>query len=180
MQATDDSLVRAVLNGDRTAFAQLYDRYAPLIRAICAETTGNLADAQDLAQEVFLRAYERLDELRQPERFGAWLVSFARRIGFEWCRSQGRERRKLRELTTHGHGNTSPEYDREALELLQLAIAQLPEKERMAVHLFYLQEQHSEEARSVLGLSRSGFYRALERARSRLKSILCRNKEITR
>jgi RNA polymerase sigma-70 factor, ECF subfamily len=181
MQASDESLVRAVLDGDHTAFVQLYDRYAPLIRAISAETTANLTDAQDLAQEVFFRAYERLDQLRKPEQFGAWLVSFARRVGLEWCRSQGRERRRLRESAACGGGNASaPEHDREAIESLRLAIAQLPERERTAVHLFYLQQQNAEEARSMLGLSRSGFYRVLQRARSRLESILRRNKEICR
>ncbi len=51
---SDKILVQAVIAGEKQAYQQLYDRYAPLARAVCYERTGNLADAQDLAQEVFL------------------------------------------------------------------------------------------------------------------------------
>ena len=51
-------LVLAVLAGDKAAYGKLYDRYAPLVRAVCYDEAGNLADSQDLAQDVFLRAYE--------------------------------------------------------------------------------------------------------------------------
>ena len=67
---SDKTLVRTVLAGDKTAYEKLYDRYAPLIRAVCYDEAGNLADAQDLAQDVFMRAYENLYNLRDPDRFG--------------------------------------------------------------------------------------------------------------
>jgi RNA polymerase sigma-70 factor (ECF subfamily) len=56
-------------------------------------------------------------------------------------------------------------------------MAGLPEKERLALHAFYLQEESVEEARRVLGLSRSGFYRMLERARARLRKRLSDDQE---
>ncbi len=52
------------------------------------------------------------------------------------------------------------------------AIRELPEKERVVLHLFYLQQQPVDEARLIVGLSRSGFYRVLERARKRLQRML--------
>jgi len=70
MERSGRELVEPVLKGDRSGFEVLYERYAPLIRAICRDATGNLSDAQDLAQEAFLRSYQRLHDLRKPDRFG--------------------------------------------------------------------------------------------------------------
>ena len=53
---SDANLVEAVLSGDRSAYTDLYDRYARLVRAICYDATWDLNHSQDLSQEVFLRA----------------------------------------------------------------------------------------------------------------------------
>ena len=58
----DGVLVRTILDGDTSAYAVLYDRYAQLVRAMCFDTTRNNTDAADLSQEVFLRAFRRLRE----------------------------------------------------------------------------------------------------------------------
>ena len=181
MGRSDQELVNAVLKGDRSGFEALYDRYALLIRAICRDATGNLSDAQDLAQEAFLRSYERLQDLRKPSHFGGWLVGIARRVCKEWRRRQandphryvGRQADELAQSVTAGSGN-------ESLDHLGRAIAQLPEKERMAVHVFYLQQHPVEQARTLLGLSRSGFYRVLDRARKRLALAINTQEETLR
>jgi len=181
MERSDQELVEAVLRGDRSGFAILYDRYAPLIRAICRDATGNLGDAQDLAQEAFLRSHQRLHDLRKPDYFGGWLVGIARRVCKEWRRRKAGDRHEyvgpqIEQIAASG----SPEYPSETLDHLGRAIAQLPEKERMAVYVFYLQEHPVEQARALLGLSRSGFYRVLERARKRLASTINRQEEANR
>ena len=175
-QLDDKALVAAVLAGSHAAYAQLYDRYAPLVRAVCHDMTQNLADAQDLTQDVFLRAYERLGELRRPERFGPWLVSIARRRCQEWRRRKARQRRRFAALKAGSTGTCDTTGYTENGQLLRL-IGTLPENERLALHAFYLRSQSVEEARGVLGLSRSGFYRALERARNRLRKQLHEDQE---
>jgi RNA polymerase sigma-70 factor (ECF subfamily) len=177
----DQDLVQAVLDGRIEAYADLYDHHAPLIRAICHDWTQSLADAQDLAQEVFLRAYRKLHELRDPQRFGAWLVGIARRVCKEWRRSRARDRHRYVGLEPDRRCQPDcPPPGDESLLRLQDAIARLPEKERLAIHLAYLKEQPAEEARHVLGLSRSGFYRVLQRARKRLESALRERQESER
>jgi len=74
MAATDGTLVLGVLRGDRSAFAELYHRRAKLIRAICFDATRDLQIASDLTQEVFLRAFQKLGDLCDPQRFAPWLV----------------------------------------------------------------------------------------------------------
>jgi RNA polymerase sigma-70 factor (ECF subfamily) len=173
--ATDATLVRGVLEGDRAAFAELYDRRARLIRAVCFDATGDLHSAADLTQEVFLRAYRGLGELDDPHKFSAWLVGIARRVCREWRRGRLRERAGLEQWVgdcgfRHVAETEQPPDDR--IAGLRKAIAALPEKERLALHAFYLQEQDAEQARSVVGLSRSGLYRVLAIARRRLERML--------
>jgi RNA polymerase sigma-70 factor (ECF subfamily) len=176
---SDKMLVRAVLAGDKAAYEKLYDRYAPLIRAVCYDTTGNLADAQDLAQDVFMRAYENLDRLRDPDRFGNWLVGIARLRCHEWLRRSLQLRDKHVELTEVQIAMPDPPDD-DRIELLRKMIATLPDKERLALHTFYLQGNSADNARRIMGLSRSGYYRVLDRARKRLKQLMHRERKAIR
>jgi RNA polymerase sigma factor (sigma-70 family) len=176
---SDKTLVRAVLAGEKAAYEKLYDRYAPLIRAVCYDTTGNLADARDLAQDVFMRAYEKLDRLRDPDCFGKWLVGIARRRCQEWLRRNVQLRDKRVELSEVQIAIPDPP-DNDRIELLRKMIAKLPEKERLALHTFYLQDRSADNARRIMGLSRSGYYRVLERARKRLKKLIPGEQEAIR
>ena len=163
----DAALVTAVLAGDAAAFAELHDRYARLVRAICFDATGDLTQAQDLAQEVFLRAYRRLGALRYRMKFARWLVGIARRVGKEWRRARSRDRHRYVGLNPPDDAATEPA-DTMPFEALRGALQSLPARERLALHIFYLQGQPADVAGVVLGLSRSGLYRLLERARRRL------------
>ncbi|MEW6250603.1 MAG: sigma-70 family RNA polymerase sigma factor [Planctomycetota bacterium] len=179
MPASDATLVSGVLNGDRAAFAELYDRRARLIRAVCFDATHDLDVAADLTQETFLRAWMRLRALREPQRFAPWLVGIARQVCREWRRGKLRYERRLaglaatRRPATAGDAAQPPDPPRdERLDLLRDALAALPERERLGLHAFYLQDLDAEQARTVLGLSRSGLYRLLACARRRLRSVL--------
>jgi RNA polymerase sigma-70 factor (ECF subfamily) len=169
-------LVEAVFAGEKAAYGQLYDRYAPLIRAVCYDVTGNLSDAQDLAQDVFVRAFEKLGRLRNPDRFGKWVVGIARLRCREWRRKNAREQKKHAELNESREMISYSANDGWAEELRR-AVRTLPEKEQLALHTFYLQGKSADNARKIMGLSRSGFYRVLERARKRLEHLLTEEQE---
>ena len=72
--------VRAAQDGDREAFGILAERYESAVYAIALRRLGNRAEAQELTQEVLVKAMERLHQLRLPERFGGWLRSIAVRM----------------------------------------------------------------------------------------------------
>lgn len=173
---SDKELIQAVLAGEKKAYEKLYDRYGPLVRAICYDTTRNLTDAQDLAQDVFIRAYEKLDRLRYPDRFGKWVVGIARLRCKEWLRQRSHGRDKHVGLEDAEPAITNPSNDGR-IEQLQAMITKLPEKERLALHIFYLQGKSADNTRGITGLSRSGFYRLLERARKRLEQLLIKERE---
>jgi RNA polymerase sigma-70 factor (ECF subfamily) len=73
----DAGLVRDARRGNEAAFARLYDRYARVIHGVLLARAPR-ADVEDLVQEVFLAAWNRLDALRDPAAFGGWLATIAR------------------------------------------------------------------------------------------------------
>ncbi len=175
-EPSDASLVAKVLAGDREAFGCLYDRYARLVRAVVYRVGNDIPAAHDLTQECFLRAYRNLSQLRQPDPFGAWVVGIARALASEHRRSLRRDRHRFVadesldvwfEPDIPGALQTADE-----IELVLRRVAELPERERMAVHAFFLQESNAAQAARLLGLSRSGIYALLQRALAHLAEAL--------
>src|SRR4029077_7664202 len=74
------NLVLAAQEGDREAFGKLSVRYERMVYSIALARLGNHAEAQELCQEVFMHALEKIDQLREPECFGGWLRSMAGRM----------------------------------------------------------------------------------------------------
>jgi RNA polymerase sigma-70 factor (ECF subfamily) len=168
----DADLVARVLAGDVEAFGCLYDRYARLVRAVVHRVGNDAPVVHDLTQECFLRAYRTLARLRQPDRFGSWIVGVARRVAQEHRRSIARDRHRFvadeaieiwSEQDVSGGVQTA-----EQIEIILRRVAALPERERLAVHAFFLQECDAGQTARLLNLSRSGVYALLERALARL------------
>ena len=183
-EPTDADLVANVLAGDREAFGCLYDRYNRLVRAVVYDISTDWPTVQDLTQECFLRAYRNLERLRQPDRFAQWVVGIARQVARERRRTLRRDRHRFIggdvldvscETDVSGAMRAA-----EDTELVMRRLADLPERERLAIHAFFLQECDARQAAELLGLSRSGVYALLERALARLAALVRRreaNKE---
>jgi RNA polymerase sigma-70 factor (ECF subfamily) len=130
-----------------------------------------LADAEDLTQNIFLRAYQRIGQLRSPDRAGSWMAAIARSACYDWRRQRMRGKVQSGD-TLPDVASPSAEHDSSEIDALRVAICELPEKERMALHIHYLCEQPAEVARDILGMSSSGFYKLIERARRQLATIM--------
>ena len=94
-QDSDEALVRASQKGDTEAYGRLYQRYARMVHGILLSRV-HVSDAEDLVQDVFLRALPRLSALRDVSRFGAWLAAIARNLANDFhrriqTRPEGRE-----------------------------------------------------------------------------------------
>jgi RNA polymerase sigma-70 factor (ECF subfamily) len=134
MAATDGTLVLGVLRGDRSAFAELYDRRARLIRAICFDATRDMQIASELTQDVFVRAFQKLGDLSDPQRFAPWLVGIARHACQEWRRGRVNERRRRRELSDDAPDRPPGDDLDEQVAALREAMKGLPDRERLALH----------------------------------------------
>jgi RNA polymerase sigma-70 factor (ECF subfamily) len=176
-QPPDAELVARVRSGDNDAFSCLYDRYARLVRAVVHRVSAGCPSTSDLTQECFLRAYRDIGRLRQPDRFAAWLVGIGRQVAREHRRRLRRERHRFvanDSLEAEDKENLSAAVQTaEEVEILMRLVGELPERERLAIHAFFLQEQSATRAAEVLRLSRSGVYALLERALARLAAQLC-------
>jgi len=162
----DSHIVRAVLEGDTEAFVVVYRRYNALVQSLCWDATQDVAMAQDLSQDVFLRAYSRLASLPDSERFAKWLVGVTRNVCREWRRSKSRDRH---DFLGQAPDAAQPTNDMDALndKLLQ-AIAGLPERDRVVIHAHYLDGENAADMAESLGLSRAGYYKQLKAALGRL------------
>ncbi|GMV96951.1 MAG: RNA polymerase sigma factor [Phycisphaerae bacterium] len=174
----DASDVPAGLAGDREALARLYERHAPVVLSLCRKFASP-SDAEDALQEVFLRAFRRLEQLSRPEGFRAWVYSIARRICSERRRTTRRREHHETEATMRQMEleplNPSPAdaIERaEQLVRLTAALDELADDERLAIHLYYLDADPPTAAAESLGLSRSGYYKLLHRARHRLAKLM--------
>ena len=172
------------------AFARIYDRHSAVVRALCIRHLPTDADADDALQETFIRAYRLLHEATEPDTLRPWLYAIARNVCAERRRASARrtkhergaaqERIVMNGLSSTNHTiaprradptHASAEHA-EALSRLSSALDELPDDERLAIHLYYLEPDPIVAAGSALGISRSGFYKLLARAREHLASIL--------
>lgn len=166
-QPDDATLVLRSRAGDREAFGSLYDRYARLVRAVAYDEQPRLADSFDITQEAFLRAWRKLSALKEPASFGPWVVGIARQVGREQNRSAWRRRQvPLGDIPEPAMApcQESDPLSHERTCLLLQKISELPEKERLAIHAFYLEGQGVQQVTQLLELSRSGVYALLKRA----------------
>jgi len=175
----DASDLRAAVAGDHQAFARLYDRHAAVVLSLCRHHLRSDTEADDALQETFLRAYKKLDRLDRPEGLRSWLYAIARRVCAERRRADSRRARHegqavIRQMNRPEASATAPgQVDRaERMERLDAALDSLPDRERLAIHLHYLEPNPPAAAASALGLSRGGFYKLLHRARARLASLM--------
>ena len=164
--------------GDHAAFARLYDRHAAVVLSLCRRLS--LAEAEDATQETFIRAYRLLQKVESASKLRPWLYGIARHVCSERTRSS--RRRKLHEdqamvmRTAERKADASTTAESatraEELQLLNSAIGQLEDRQRLAIHLYYLESDPIQAAKSALGLSRSGYYKLLAKARDRLAELM--------
>lgn len=192
---TDDARDLELASGQppasHEAFARIYDRHAPVVRALCRRHSASEADADDALQDTFIRAFRMLDRVEDPSGLRAWLYRIASLVCSERRRSSMRrrrhefaslDRRDAGENSSMTAGMTRSEKappsgaveHGEQLELLTSALDELPDDERLAIHLYYLEQDPVQAARDAIGCSRSAFYKLVARARDRLGSIMTR------
>lgn len=139
VEESDEALVEAARIGDREAFGLLVDRYRVLVYAFSYARLRNREEAEDTAQEAFLRAYQYLPEFRQSDRFGGWLMRIARNL----CTDVVRRRRcRPTEELSEDWMDHSPTPEMAAMVTerrreLTAAINALPEKHQILILMHY-------------------------------------------
>jgi RNA polymerase sigma-70 factor (ECF subfamily) len=165
----DAELVDRARAGDRDAFAELVKRYERLVIAEAINLLRCPEDARDVAQDVFVIAYRRLNSLWGPRRFGPWIMRIARNAALRY-RNQRRRRsyEAISEELPDLCGSSSSDNDVDSL--LQW-IARLPGQERLVLMLRYVEGMTTEQIAQVTGRPIGTVTKQLSRARRRLKAV---------
>ena len=172
-----DDLLARLRRGDRQAFEDLVRTYQHRVFGVGLRMLGNRAEAEEIAQETFLRAHRALGEFRGEARLGTWLYAIASRLCLNRLASGDRRHPRAdddaldRVPTSVADAATTLE--RSELEAaLHQAIAALPEDRRIVVVLRDLEGLTYEEIAEVLGLELGTVRSRLHRARLELKAKL--------
>jgi RNA polymerase sigma-70 factor (ECF subfamily) len=128
-------LVRAAQAGDRAAFTELVRRRQGWLRALLLQLCGRAADADDLAQETFLRAWRRLPQLREPNAFSGWLRSTAVRLFIDGRRQPRAEIDDPESFDGYVSADPTPDCVAGAKIDLERALAMLAPGERLCIVL---------------------------------------------
>jgi RNA polymerase sigma factor (sigma-70 family) len=172
---TDEAIVRRVRRGDREAFARLVDRYRGMVYGLAFHHLGNIEDARDVAQETFVNAFGRLNQLRDPTRFAPWL----RQVTTNACRAWRRRDRPTQELPEDLPARDDAASRTETRLVVEAALACLSPATRRTLMLFYAEERSLAEIAAFLGVPVTTIKSRLRDARARLrKELLEMNEEM--
>lgn len=170
-EPTDQRLIESTLAGDDEAFAALVARHKRKVFGIAARFARNDAELQDISQEIFVKAYRKLESFRGDAPFEHWVSRIAVRSCYDFLRATRHDRENVPldgiEIGTQPSGNAE-----HAREVLQWAMVKLTPEERLVITLLELQERSVRETAELTGWSESNVKVRAFRARQALKKIL--------
>ena len=179
MKNDDVQLIQRVLSGDDTAFSALVKKYQRSVHALAWRKVGDFHIAEDITQETFLKAYQRLSTLKEPQSFASWLYVITANHCKAWLRKkrmwtqslEDTSSAQLEKATYSGHIIAENERMTEETqrEVVKKLLAKLQESDRTVITLYYLGGMTYEEISNFLGVSVGAIKSRLHRARQRLK-----------
>ena len=179
MEKDDVVLIDSILAGDDTAFSEIVNKYKKSIHALIWRKTGDFQVAEEIAQDTFLQAYQKLATLKNRTQFAGWLYVIASNLCSDWHRRKKPTMQSLEATNKGSIDRTSYESyvaeqrEKAAIErrreIVKNLLNKLPESERTVVTLFYLGEMTSEAISKFLGVSVNTIKSRLRRARKRLQ-----------
>ncbi len=175
----DEVLVQLCLSGDRAAFAEIVRRYQKQIFSLTYRLTNHVEDAQDLAQEVFLKLYQVLDKYDGNRPFFPWMYKVASNVCYTALRKKPQQDVPLEKVIEFAplvpKKESQPEDYAEVKEtqrLVQQAIAELPENYRVPLVLRYLEDLSYQQIAEVMDLPVTTIETRLFRGKSLLQKRL--------
>ena len=176
----DVELIRKILSGDDAAFSILVEKYRESIHALAWRKIRDFHYAEEIMQDTFLKAYNKLPSLKNPNQFSGWIHVIAERLCIDWVRRQklvtqsleGTHPHEIDEFsyTQHLSKQRITERAEYCHELVEKLLERLPESERMVMTLYYLDEMSTKEIGEFMEVSVNTITSRLQRARKRLQT----------
>jgi len=146
--------------------------HASAVLGLCIAHVKNFHDGEDIMQDVFLKAFTRLDTLRDHARARQWLLKIARRM----CIDHFRKRRTRRPIADAEAVAARADYGNEHMARVHAALSKLPDGYRDTISLYYLDGHDCAGVARCLGISNAAVRRRLTRARLMLHELLVEDK----
>jgi RNA polymerase sigma-70 factor (ECF subfamily) len=179
---SDTDLLRAALGGDTAKFGALIERHFGLVFAVAHAHLRHPEMAEDLAQEVMLRAFLHLARLKPTDNFAAWVSRIARNLAIDWLRRGQRTSRLIAQVPLEAEALQVPVSEtqgapdmiqaQEEQEAVRRAIFDLPASQRELVLLHWSEDLNQTQIAERLGVTQATVSRQLKRALARLRSVL--------
>lgn len=177
---TDEQLAAKARDGDTAAMEELYLRYRQPVFRIVYRSTRNIDEAEDIVQDVFLKAFERLHTFRERSRFSTWLMRIALNLCTDHARMRQRRQQLLEREAEHKLAWSHPEppdpmetaQENAFNEAFYTALNQLPDHHRQLIILRDLEEMDYETIAQILGTSVGAVKLRVMRARRAFKTKL--------
>jgi RNA polymerase sigma-70 factor (ECF subfamily) len=179
MNKTEDIFyIDAVRNGNISAFSVLIERYQNMVYSLALKLLKSAEDAEEMAQDTFIKAFQKLDMYEGKSKFSTWLYS----ITYNACISELRKRRiqfssleeqrfsDQDEMKMNSYLSETKKEDQE--KYLNLALSKLPEDDQVLVTLYYYENQSMDDISIITGLTVSNIKVKIHRARKKMYELL--------
>ena len=180
MEKDDVQLIHNILSGDDEAFSTLVQKYQKSVHALAWRKIGDFHYAEEITQDTFLQAYQKLPTLKNRNQFSGWLYVITNNLCTDWLRKKRPALQSLGDASVKAIDKLT--YERYILEqreteaterrheIVKQLLEKLPESERTVVTLYYLGEMTTKEIGKFLGVSVHTITSRLQRARARLQA----------
>ena len=175
----DVQLIYDILSGNDDAFSTLVQKYQKSVHALAWRKIRDFHYAEEITQDTFLQAYQKLSTLKNPHQFAGWLYVIANRLCINWLQRnksamqslEGTSVREVDKLTYERYVSEARESEatERRYEIVEKLLEKLPESERTVMTLYYLGEMTAKEIGNFLGVSVNTIKSRLRRARERLQ-----------
>ena len=175
---TDPYLIDKALQGDTRAFGQLVEKYQAFVFTIAIRIVKVREEAEEVAQDSFIKAYESLSSFRGESKFSSWLYSIAYRKALDSLRTNKKNSNLelIEEITEVDSGTLENALsyieEKERKEVIQKCIMELNEQEAAIITFFYFEELSIKEISKITELSEDNVKVKLYRSRKKLFSLL--------
>lgn len=177
MQQSETDIIEQIRSGNQRAFKSIVEQYQDMVYTVCLRMLGNVADAEEAAQEVFVKVYRAISSFEGKSKFSTWIY----RVAYNQCISILRSKVKMFDLVDELPDTEVNEADLNGLDTLsreersaylKQAIEALPETDAVVITLFYYDELSLEEIADITGLSNNNIRIKLHRSRKKLYQVL--------
>jgi len=172
----DEEIINRILKGEQSAFAVLVEEYQNYVFTLVLRFTENREDAEEIAQDVFVKAYRSLADFRGDSKFSTWLFTITRTTCLSFLRKKNldtlsldNERMGLQVENKESGFNANLVEQKSRHAMLNRAISMLSPDDSQVLNLFYKGEQTLDEIGKIMRLDANTVKVKLHRARQRLK-----------